>query len=128
MICLEVMLIKECGGGPAALGRARTWGLCTYPLGLLSLRLSGCKVSRPPGVDHVPPAVVSEPDKGVVAARAANNRAQLPHLVDHSSSEPTRVSASTAGVLSSGYLKGEDLPEGTGRGVAVQPLFVHRAL
>src|SRR5829696_8483789 len=45
--------------------------------------LPGCKVSRPPEVDQVPRAVVSEPDKGVLAAQAANDGAQLPHLVDH---------------------------------------------
>src|SRR5215218_6833071 len=50
---------------------------------LSSPGLPGCKVSRLPEVDQVPPAVVSEPDKGVLAAQAANDGAQLPHLVDH---------------------------------------------
>src|SRR5215203_7375462 len=44
---------------------------------LSSPGLPGCKVSRLPEVDQVPPAVVSEPDKGVLAAQAANDGAQL---------------------------------------------------
>jgi hypothetical protein len=55
---------------------------------LSSAGLPGCKVSCPPEIDEVPPAVVGEPDKGVVAVRAANNDAQIPHLVDQRSSEP----------------------------------------
>jgi hypothetical protein len=35
-----------------------------------------------PQIDPVPPAIVSEPDEGIVAAWAANDGAQIPHLVD----------------------------------------------
>src|SRR5215210_4610832 len=95
---------------------------------LSSPGLPGCKVSRLPEVDQVPPAVVSEPDKGVVAARAANDGTQLPHLVDHRFPESTDPSASIAGVLCGGHLEGEDLSKGAGRSIAVQPEFIHSSL
>src|SRR3712207_3419531 len=90
--------------------------------------LSGCKISRPSEVDEVPPAVVGQPDQGVVAAWAANDGAQFPHLVDHSSSEPIGPPASIASVLRGGHFEGEDLPECACRSVAVQPKFVHANL
>src|SRR5215212_7581377 len=108
------MLINERVGGPGATVRARKYGhepgnLGIQPLGPSSPRLSGGEVSCPPEVDHGPPTVVSEPDKGVLAARTANDDAQPPHLVDHRSSEPTAPPAPAAGVLCGGHLKGEDL-------------------
>src|SRR5829696_8566509 len=118
------MLMNEGVGGPGATVRARTRDLKDKTFGAVSPRLSGCKVPHPPEVDQVPPPVVSEPNKSVLAARAANDGAQLPHLVDHRPSQPTGAPASAAGVLSGTHLEGEDLSEGPSRGVAVQPEFV----
>src|SRR5688572_9171037 len=60
-----------------------------------SIRLPSRKVAHPTEVYEVPPAVVGEPDEGIVAARAADDGAQLPHLVDHRSPELTGPSAPT---------------------------------
>src|SRR5919107_4014378 len=86
------------------------------------------QVFHAPQIDPVSPAVVGEPDKGVVAARAANDGAKPPHLVDHRRPDLIGPSAALAGVTRGGCLEGEDLPEGAGRGVAVQPEFVHSPL
>ena len=62
-------------------------------------------------------------EKSVGAGRAANGGAQLSHLVDYFS-KPTSPTASTSGVHRSNQIEGEDLPEGPGHGLAVQPGFV----
>ena len=41
----------------------------------------GLQVLYTPQIELVPPAIVSEPDEGIVAAWAANDGAQIPHLV-----------------------------------------------
>src|ERR671921_2062316 len=86
------------------------------------------QVFHAPQIDPVSPAVVGKPDEGIVAARAADDGAKPPHLVDHRRSYLIGTSAALAGVTRGGRLEGEDLPEGTGRGVAVQPEFVHGSL
>ena len=53
---------------------------------------------------------------------------QPPHLANHRSTYPAGPSAARTGVPCRGHLEGEDLPEGAGRGVAVEPLFVHSPL
>jgi len=42
----------------------------------------GLHVLYTPQIDLVPPAIVNEPDEGIVAAWAANDGAQIPHHVD----------------------------------------------
>jgi hypothetical protein len=42
----------------------------------------GLQVLYTPQIDLVPPVIVNEPDEGIVAAWAANDGAQIPHLVD----------------------------------------------
>src|SRR3712207_6760565 len=106
-------------------------------VGLLALRgghfplpgdVRNPQVPYAPQIDPVSPAVVSEPDKGIVAAWAADDGAQPPHLVDHRRSDLIGPSAALAGVMRGGYLEGEDLPEGAGRSVTIQPEFiVHRS-
>src|SRR5918998_2898864 len=86
------------------------------------------QVPYAPQIDPVSPAVVSESDKSIVAAWAADDGAKPPHLVNHRRSDLIGPSAALAGVMRGGYLKGEDLPEGASRGVAIQPVFVHRSL
>src|SRR5215207_7163249 len=65
----------------------------------------------------------------MIAARAANDGTQLPHLIDHRRPELIGPSAALTNVLCGSRLEGEDLSEGAGRGVAVQPEFiVHSSL
>src|SRR5829696_6777185 len=90
--------------------------------------VGGLQVPYAPQIDPASPAAPSKPDEGVVAARAADDGAQIPHLVDHRRSDPIGPSAALAGVIRGGDFEGEDLPEGAGRGVAVQPEFVHSSL
>jgi hypothetical protein len=42
----------------------------------------GLQVLYTPQIDLVPPAIVNEPDEGIVAAWAANDGAQISHHVD----------------------------------------------
>src|SRR5918997_2485228 len=90
-----------------------------------SIGLPGSQIARSAEVQQLPPADGGEPDQGVVAAGTANDHAQIPHLVDHRLPEPADPAAPPAGVLRGRHLEGEDLPEGTGRGVAVKPHLVH---
>src|ERR671910_39238 len=86
------------------------------------------QVPYAPQIDPVSPAVVSEPDESIVAAWAADNGAQPPHLVNHRCPDLIGPSAVLAGVMRGGYLEGEDLPKGASCSVAVQPELVHSAL
>src|SRR5215217_4602325 len=86
------------------------------------------QVPYAPQIDPVTPAVVSEPDESIVAAWAADDGAQIPHLVDHRRSDLIGPSAVLAGVMRGGYLEGEDLPKGASCSVAVQPELVHSSL
>src|SRR5918998_625833 len=109
------------------------WSLCRRVHGVHVLfALSGdvldLQVPYAPQIDPAPPAVVSEPDECIVAARAADDGAKPPHLVDHRRPDPIGPSATLAGVIRGGCLEGEDLPEGAGRGVPVQPELVHNSL
>src|SRR5918992_4944900 len=79
------------------------------------------QVPYAPQIDHVPPTVSGQPDEGVVAAWAADDGAQPPHLVNHRRSDLIDPCAALAGVMRGGYLKGEHLPEGASCSVAVQP-------
>jgi hypothetical protein len=87
---------------------------CALPGDVLDLQ-----VPDAPQIEPVPPTAVGEPDQGVVAAWAADDGAQPPHLVDHRRPEPIGLAAALTAVLRGGYLEGEDLPEGARRGVAV---------
>src|SRR5688572_25075167 len=79
------------------------------------------QVPYAPQIDPVSPAVVSESDKGIVAAWAADDGAQPPHLVNHRCPDLIGPSAVLAGVMRGGSLEGEDLPEGASCSVPVQP-------
>src|SRR5215211_7970283 len=86
------------------------------------------QVPYAPQIEPVSPAVASEPDEDVVAAWAADDGAQPPHLVNHRCPDLIGPSAVLAGVMRGGYLEGEDLPKGASCGVAVQSVFVHSSL
>src|SRR5918998_2977035 len=86
------------------------------------------QVPYAPQIDPVSPAVVSESDKGIVAAWAADYGAQPPHLVNHRCPDLIGPSAVLAGVMRGGYLEGEDLPKGASCSVAIQPELVHSSL
>src|SRR3712207_5637449 len=106
-------------------------------VGLLALRgghfplpgdVRDLQVPYAPQIDPVTPAVVSEPDEGIVAAWAADDGARPPHLVNHRRSDLIDPSAALAGVMRGGYLEGEDLPERASCSVAIQPELVHSTL
>src|SRR5215216_1869791 len=86
------------------------------------------QVPYAPQIDPVSSAVVSEPDESIVAAWAADDGAQPPHLVDHRCPDLIGPSAALAGVLRGGNLEGEDLPKGASCSVAVQPELIHSSL